>query len=247
MEYQGEITGTASWPPIVREETWRAVTAILTDPGRTVSPGPAPKHLLSFIARCSVCEGPVIVGKNNHQAVYQCRTAAKGHVNRNQRSVDDFVTRLVIGRLSRADAIALLRPDVGPQRDALYREQIELEQAMREENDLRKRKLLTAAEFAESRAEHLEGLERVKDSLAALLHSDILAPLIVRFAAEAPDYEGRVAIWDDYPLGRRRGVIDTLMTIRILQTRQGRPPGWRRGESYFDPASVEITWRGASS
>ncbi len=64
MEHQGQITGAAQWPAIVDEETWKAVIAVLDQPGRKTTPGPAPKHLLSFLARCGVCAGPVICTSN---------------------------------------------------------------------------------------------------------------------------------------------------------------------------------------
>jgi site-specific DNA recombinase len=31
-----------------------------------------------------------------------------------------------------------------------------------------------------------------------------------------------------------------LMTVTILPARRGRRPGWRPGESYFDPDTVKI-------
>src|SRR5215469_1098010 len=46
MEHRGQITGRASWPPIVDEMTWRRVCAVLADPDRKTTPGPDRKHLL---------------------------------------------------------------------------------------------------------------------------------------------------------------------------------------------------------
>ena len=40
MQYQGRIAGTAQWPPVVDETTWRAVVAILDDPGRRTTRDP---------------------------------------------------------------------------------------------------------------------------------------------------------------------------------------------------------------
>jgi site-specific DNA recombinase len=36
-------------------------------------------------------------------------------------------------------------------------------------------------------------------------------------------------------------VIGALMSVTIHRTRKGRPPGWKRGQSYFDPTTIEIT------
>jgi recombinase len=44
--HQGEYVGEAVWPAIVSADTWRALTSIINDPARNVSPGPARKWLL---------------------------------------------------------------------------------------------------------------------------------------------------------------------------------------------------------
>jgi hypothetical protein len=31
--------------------------------------------------------------------------------------------------------------------------------------------------------------------------------------------------------------------VIILPAHKGRRPGWRAGETYFDPASVNVTWK----
>ena len=40
--YRGEIVGQATWPPILDPDTWRGVTAVLSDPTRRSNPGRAP-------------------------------------------------------------------------------------------------------------------------------------------------------------------------------------------------------------
>ena len=65
------VKGT--WEPLVSEATYRAVQRILTDPKRTTTrPGRA-KHLLSNIAVCDVCDGPIFVSFRSGQTTYQCR------------------------------------------------------------------------------------------------------------------------------------------------------------------------------
>jgi site-specific DNA recombinase len=52
-------------------------------------------------------------------------------------------------------------------------------------------------------------------------------------------------VWEGLGLDQRRAVIAALMTIKVMPTRKGRPPGWRPGQSYFDsgPESIQIEWR----
>ena len=47
MEHRGQVGGAGQWPAIVDEDRWRAVCAVLTDPGRKTSPGPAPRWLMT--------------------------------------------------------------------------------------------------------------------------------------------------------------------------------------------------------
>ena len=119
MEYRGRITGTAPWPPVVDETTGRATVARMGDPGRTTAPGPARRHLLTWLARCGVCGAPVVCRSTSRAAakgrerrlVYRCREDTQGHVARDRAAVDDLVTRLVLARLSRADARDRLAKD----------------------------------------------------------------------------------------------------------------------------------------
>ena len=73
MEHQGEMVGAAEWPAIVPEEQWRAVRAVLADPARTTTTGPARKWLGSGLYRCGVCDATLIGTVVNHRRSYRCR------------------------------------------------------------------------------------------------------------------------------------------------------------------------------
>ncbi|HYJ72326.1 MAG TPA: recombinase family protein, partial [Actinomycetota bacterium] len=59
MQHRGQVVGTAGWPPILDEATWRVVVAVLTDPRRRTNSGVARRWLLSGLALCGVCGEPV--------------------------------------------------------------------------------------------------------------------------------------------------------------------------------------------
>ena len=69
-EYQGKVSGPTQWAPIVPETLWRATVARLDDPNRKTTPGPARRHLLTWLARCGVCGGPC--------GLYEHRTSCRG-------------------------------------------------------------------------------------------------------------------------------------------------------------------------
>jgi site-specific DNA recombinase len=50
-------------------------------------------------------------------------------------------------------------------------------------------------------------------------------------------------VWAGLDLSRKRAIVDVLIDVVILPARKGRRPGWRAGETYFDPDSVEIVWK----
>jgi site-specific DNA recombinase len=75
-----EVMGKAQWPPIVTEETWRAVVGLLSDPERFAGRGRGARALLTGIAVCGLCgatvngapdpaTGPVSIGARPHQAI----------------------------------------------------------------------------------------------------------------------------------------------------------------------------------
>ncbi|MGY1672178.1 recombinase family protein [Geodermatophilus sp. SYSU D00710] len=82
--YDGEEVGAAAWNGIVSEDTYRAAVRHLTNPERrTGGGGAAPRNLLTGVATCGKCGGPVKVGRRGGRAgqegayaVYVCRTSS---------------------------------------------------------------------------------------------------------------------------------------------------------------------------
>jgi DNA invertase Pin-like site-specific DNA recombinase len=229
--YKDEIVGVGSWKPIVAEETWRALAALLTDPARTTNTGPrGVTTLLGGLARCA-CGANCYGGRSSHgHAIYRCERLSGGgggHVARRAEPIDTYVADVVIERLSRPDAAELLvdrdRPDV----DALRTEA----------NALRARLESVAAEFAEGELTTAQlrvinekigtKLAAIESRMAEAGRLSVLGPLV-----RAEDVRG---VWESLDLDRRRAVIVTLLGIVV------HPAG--RGRREFDPATVEISWR----
>ncbi|MCW3813523.1 hypothetical protein ONA91_03490 [Micromonospora sp. DR5-3] len=142
----------------------------------------------------------------------------------------------MVERLSRPDVAELLAGRHRPDSAALQLDAA----ALRERLD----GLATAyADGAIDVRQLREGSERLRARLAELEQQmaatgrdDTLAGLIG--AADPGE------AWEALDLHRRRAAVDTLMTVTIHRTRNGRPPGWTPGSSYFDPSTVDIAWRG---
>lgn len=231
--YRGEVIGPATWPAIVDEDTWRAVTSILTRPDRRRQDGTARRWLLSGIARCGVCDDGTTVRVSYRERdasgqpvrIYRCRDHA--HLGRTASFVEDVVERIVVARLSRDDARDLLvdveRPDVDALREEAdgIRRRLDEVAAAFAEGDVTAGQLKTATTRLRARLADVEG---------RMVHVD-RAPVLAQLVT-ADDV---AATWDAMPLDRRRSVVALLVDVTLLPGRSGRGP--------FDPATVRVEWR----
>lgn len=225
--YRGDVVGPAVWPALVDSEAFDAVHAILSMPERRTTTIPAARlYLLPSIARCH-CGSTVMTGRTQHGVrTYRCRER-RGHLARAAEPIDELVSAVVIERLSRPDAVALLEdrtaPDIGVYReraDAIRHRLDDLATALADG-------LLTLPAVRRASGELKKELAKAEAQIASLSRADVLAPFVggvdVRAAWEAAD------------LGAKRAVIETLMTVTILKP--------LRGRQTFDPATLAIDWK----
>jgi DNA invertase Pin-like site-specific DNA recombinase len=231
--YHGEILGPGNWEPLVPEETWRAVHAILQDPAR--KPPRGVRTLLGGIARCPC--GNVVTAMPSHtgQRIYRCTPATRnrdwpgGHVARQAGPVEELVEKVVIARMSREDAAGLLAvPDTGIDVAALREEAAAIRRNLEEMAADRAMGLISRAQMLAATGRGTARQEQISALIADASRENVLASL-----AGAADV---AAEWARMDQSRQRAVITTLMTITLHSPGKGA----RRG---FDPATVEITWR----
>jgi len=229
MLHQGRDVGPAGWRAILDEDQWRAVVAVLTDPQRRTSPGSERKWLLSGLARCGVCGAPVKATSAARRVGYTCSSGK--HVIRSAVQVDAHVQAVVVERLGRPDARELLAPR-RPDTTSLHLQA----------DDLRHRLKGLAGAYADGHVDAAQlrsgsdrlhaRLAEVDAAIAAASRGSVLAGVV-----DAPD---PAAVWARLDLDRRRAVVEVLVDVVIFPARKGRRPGWRAGESYFDPATVWV-------
>jgi site-specific DNA recombinase len=180
--------------------------------------------------------GNAVSGMPSHTGrhVYRCAPVTRdpawhgGHVSRQSAPVEDFITKLVIARLSRPDAADLLDvaeggPDVAALREeaAAIRRNLEELAADRAVGLIDRAQLLAATGRANGR------LAEIGAELDSAARENVLAPLVAA--------ENAAAVWADLDLAVKRAVIKTLMTITLHS------PG--RGTRTFDPDTVTVDWR----
>lgn len=248
MEHKGEIVGNAAWKSLVPEEKWRACKAILERSERRTTTGNARAWLGSGLYRCGAegCTETVRCSTSGrgpgraHVPSYRCRTGK--HVTRVAGPLDEHITNLVLVRLSRPDARAVLLP---PPRPAEKREDLAATA-----NALRGKLDALAADYASdlvTRQQLLDGtaltrkrLETVEAQMEAQSQQSVLASLPLGTTKV-------VEQWPGYHLDKQRAIVDALMTVTLLPARRGRPAGFQPGKtkSYFNPDTVRIDWKHA--
>ncbi|KUH90637.1 recombinase family protein [Mycobacterium sp. IS-1556] len=220
------IVGSAEWSAIVDEATWRAAVRILCAPERRRAPIGG-KGLLTGVAVCGVCGATVHRGSaaNPGGRTYRCKSGA--HVARKSDPVDEYVTELVLARLTQPDAAELWTADL-PDADAL----------MTEADTLRRRRDDIALDYADGamtreqfRTANTRVLERLGEIEAQIAAAGSSSPLAIVAAEDVRE------TWGGLSTAQRRGIISALMTP-VLHL-----PG--RGTRTFRPETVEIKWRKA--
>jgi site-specific DNA recombinase len=186
---------------------------------------------------CGVCGEPVrsfSAGTSRGRAtkpVYTCRSGK--HVVRDAAECDRFVEQVIVKRLSRPDARELLASDQRTDIAALHTRDTALRERLEELGRLYGDGAIDALQLQAATASIRTQREQITAELAAASRGSVLAGV-----ADAPD---PAKVWAGLDLSRRRAIVDTLATVTILPGRKGRRPGWRAGESYFDPATVRVT------
>jgi DNA invertase Pin-like site-specific DNA recombinase len=221
-----EATYPAKWPALVSEETWRAVVGMLSDPDRYTARYKGAKSLLTGVALCGVCGATVHSGGANTRTrrIYRCSAGSNGHVSRSAAPVDEWVSEVVIARLSRPDAAELLRDGKRPDIDALRTEsqvlRLRLDQIATEFAD----GVLTSGQLRTMTGRLKSKIAANESEMADAGRVNIFGPLV-----KAKDVR---RVWQSLSTDNQRKVIDALMIIRIMA------PG--RGRRTFDPDTVII-------
>ncbi|MER6825254.1 recombinase family protein [Streptosporangium sp. NPDC000563] len=234
--HKGEVVGQASWPAIVPEESWRAVVALLSDPARKTSPSNRARWLGSGIYICGGCGETVICSRSSQarNPCYRCRPPRGGsqrpgnHVTRTAAPLDAFVEELVIERLSRSDAVELPLQDRGEDVAPLHVEAVTLRARLDELSTLHADGAIDARQLVTGSTRLRSQLKEVENRITAASQGSVFAGVV---GTEDPR-----ATWKGLDLGRKRAILDALMTVTILPARHGRASDG----SYFDPASVRI-------
>lgn len=236
---ENQVVGPASWPPVLTLDQWHQVRHVLTDPARRTTPGPERRWLLSGILTCGACGAKMAAsttaGKGRGtRPVYRCRAGGgRVHVARDCQAADDFVTGYVLTVLAEMDAAGKLLADdpdtrlVDSQIAAAERRLAEMEEEIR-----------TVRNGARLIRQVWEPLDAELDAMRERRAKMIRPRSLSAFAGHDP-----AEVWDGMELSERHAIVAGLVEVSVKPAPKGRPAGWLKGQSYFDPRSVVVTLR----
>jgi DNA invertase Pin-like site-specific DNA recombinase len=226
------LKSTEAWKPILDEDTWKKLCEKLNNSPADANRGNEPKHLLTGIATCGICDDGTTVRANGSGTLrgkkgYQCDKIA--HIHRNITLVDAWVERNITAYISKYGP-DLLKPEptADINADKLREEAKELRKRQSEQLDLHSEGLIDKTQLQRKLREFKERLSVIDAQLAQADKPDPLP----EFRRHGPTRK----IWFGLPLARKRAIIRQLVEIKML-------PIGRRGPG-FDPDSVEITIKG---
>lgn len=107
--HQGADIGKATWAPIVDEETFYAVRAIVKNPARRSTRERAVQHLLSGLVTCGVCGAMLRVQKNRGYKSYIC--SAGFCVSMREDKLDAYIEEAAVAWLSSPEAADAFQPE----------------------------------------------------------------------------------------------------------------------------------------
>lgn len=217
LAYQGKIVGPGNWPAILDEATYYACVRRLTDPARRTIKDGLIKYLMSGLAVCGPCGGPMYAEHNARRSVYTCKGRGQDGSRGFCTSIamgrlDDFVEAVIVERLSRPDVADLIAaPADGAARDARARV-LELEQRLAELYAEAAAGRLSAVGLAAVEAQLLPDLEAARAAETRVVRSPLVASVAGPDAATA---------WDELDLMRRRALVSALLTVAVNPVGRG--------------------------
>jgi site-specific DNA recombinase len=224
--HKGVIVGGAVWPALIDPDTWHTAQAIMNNPARR--PPRGDQKLLTGVAVCGICGGPVHAGGGAPgRGVYRC-AATQGHFSRKRQPVDEYVSEIMIARLSRPDAIDMFSPPKeSPGGANLHRDADQLRKRLDGLAEAYADGALTASQLRKGSERLRTQLVQIEERLAEVS----LIPKAARTVATASDVR---AAWESLEVADQREIIRALAVVHLDS------PG--RGSWKFRPETVRIEW-----
>lgn len=233
--YKGEVVGTGQWVPIVDEATFRQVEAILKDPGRIKNKTNKAKYLMSGVMACGKCEansehgvmGSFIASQDGRKVhYYRCRNCHSNYIKIGE--TDDFISQLVIARITRPDSeipARLVEEEPSPD---LEQEARGLRARLTELVDMFASGEVTRAQHARASESIKARLSKIEAELASVPGRSLMAGLM--------NAENITDAWEHLTIAQRKEIVNALMTVTLQPVGKGYV---RR----YQPERLGVDWK----
>jgi site-specific DNA recombinase len=229
-EYDGQLY-RGDWEPIITMEEWEAVKAILQDPARSQHErGGLPKHVLTGIAHCGICDSRLSVRKIRGKRVYYCSPIAPkggcGKISRQAEPLEDLITGAIFTAVESDLYRRLGAQEKGDPTAQLY-EQLARDQGLLDRlEDKLAQELISVPTYKRNRAQIERRMEDTRRSIARLRGSQILtlAPRNLR------------EVWPNLSMDRRRSIVKAVLVKITVIPQAG-------GSRAFHPDKIHAEWR----
>lgn len=240
MTYRGHVVGAGDWEPILSKDIHAGLVAFLSDPSRRPSVSFERRHMLSTVARCKQCDGPlyaVYPGGAHRGATYACRPSA--HVARSAAVLDEYVEGLVLAWFTepktRKRLAALLNGGRKVDVAALRAKHVAL-QARKRELATRFAKGIIDGDQLDSGTSELNAQQATIDQLLGGMARR--SPAAGMLTADDPK-----TYWQSCSPDIRGKIVDDIMEVTVLPAPRGRwfsdpelptSAEWERFAKYLD-------------
>ncbi len=235
---RGKVIGKGDWTALIDEDTFNGLVAYLSDPSRNPGTNFERKYIGAGVYVCGRCGGKMKSAMPGGRKTYCYVCRDKAHILRSGQPLDEFVSAVVVHRLSQPDAHLLLddkRIDI----PALQTDRASLRARLDKLADNFAEGVIDDSQLRSGTSKLRAKLAGIDSQLAGAARSDPVAGLIAERELVAKR-------WDEASPSIRGQIIDALMTVTVLPC----PKGTRSidyGEyvdgADDDPPYVRIEWK----
>lgn len=222
-------THDAQWDSIIDDVTFARVQGRLADPSRKVVRQRESARLLTGVARCGVCEGPmgfaVKRSDGNERGIYSCRYG--NHVSRHQRPLELLVTSFLIEHM-RGSNIGI--DDPSPELSSVREQRARIDRDLLQYVALVKSGDLNPLDYA-AVTNALRDERRRLDAMIRVAN----IPTVAVEMSESVDPE---EYWDrlsktESGREQQRDILRAMLMVKVY-------PVSKPGSHHFEPETIEI-------
>jgi site-specific DNA recombinase len=236
--HRGKEIAKGDWTPLIDENTFRGLVAHLCDPSRKAGSNFERKYIGAGVYVCGRCGGKIRSARPGGRKSYAYVCRDKAHILRSGQPLDEFVSGVVVHRLSQPDAHLLLddkRIDI----PALQTDRASLRARLDKLADNFAEGVIDDSQLRSGTSKLRTKLAGIDSQLAGAARSDPIAGLIA-------ERERVAERWDAASPSIRGQIIDALLTVTVLPCPKG-----TRSIDYAeyvdgaddDPPYVRIEWK----